>query len=959
MSDTLTPKQRDWLAGLVKPSGGGKGDVAAKSDAAVARLKAREQVLAAALAEIDKIREPLVQASKAVEVMDAKGTTLKLLTGELDPDQEVETQDIRHDSVVKNDIALPKIANLMSVIVTQQERLRDAATRPDGSLSSDGSGEKLFGEADIAREIWTPLVRAGVMPENLVQKRYSEVAKTFAGARSAYEKRLEAFSEGEEAKSDLAENLGIGADLLESAGKIAVGVSAGILELQGASKEVKDSVKNGITLIAAAGVLGANVAGAVVSAPDAAKLVKAAADFVKARIGNAELVEATQKMLTKAVDATLHGGKFVYNLCKGERSAAVDSFADALDGALASVGDYWDDPRYAEIGGMVKGFVKTSTSAKKVYDAKDGDADGLLDAISAMAKEAGDFAAHTIKSKIESNERRKREVKTQEIADDLKQKVASAQAEIDRIMKACLKQETKLPEEIDSIVDSAKAQLVLQASAQVTAKFQELLRSACKGQDPTPIAREIVSLVEDLDRKGTELDKLREEVAKQVADAKEKTETVNARKEDEDQEEGEEQPDEEQARKAQAIMDKLKSASDGLDPAEALLVGAEIKAREQAMVADKENFARMLANDFTAAMDETDDEVQKARLAVSKLEPLMAQMKKDKAYLKLADTLVNVGVKIGAAMFGGDGGAAGSFKEAATSIYGAIQHAQEIAKWEERMADSRNAGASALVAAEFNRAGLEKKYRAADWINAAIKSMEGIGATLKVTGIAVPTGVMVEAGGKVAGETAKLVTKFFTASELKTAWNDYQDALLDPDNRKKMRKALRSNATLSKYALAWAAVTARDPLARDAMRACGLSDAVLADEATNAHAVVEYLEAVFDKDPVVLKASPDPSAWWPGKPELSSRSWIRFLKAAEDGEKGLRGESGILVTQLLVRMEKSVPGALDELIDVLAEYKPLDDEGEPHAEMRKYADVLQAQAELKRRSPPTGGTVTE
>ena len=273
-----------------------------------------------------------------------------------------------------------------------------------------------------------------------------------------------------------------------------------------------------------------------------------------------------------------------------------------------------------------------------------------------------------------------------------------------------------------------------------------------------------------------------------------------------------------------------------------------------------------------------------------------------------------------------------------------------------------------MLAAEFNRAGLEQTYLTTEWINGTIKAIEGIGTTLKVTGITAPGGKLTETGAKAAGETAKLVTKYFAASRLKSAWSDYQQAMLDPDNRKKVRAALRSNATLAKYALAWAATEARDPLAREAMRKCGLSDAVLADEDTNAQAVVEYLETLYDKDPVVLKASPVPSRWWPGKPELSARSWIKFLAAAEKTETGLRGASGVLVTQLLVRMEKLMPAAttqpvddtavaaaraaLDELIEVLTDYDPLDEAGEQQAEMRQYADVLLAQAELKRRTLP-------
>jgi hypothetical protein len=82
----------------------------------------------------------------------------------------------------------------------------------------------------------------------------------------------------------------------------------------------------------------------------------------------------------------------------------------------------------------------------------------------------------------------------------------------------------------------------------------------------------------------------------------------------------------------------------------------------------------------------------------------------------------------------------------------------------------------------------------------------------------------------------------------------------------------------------------------------------------------------------------------------------------------LQGQSALLVTQLLVRMEKLMPaaqaapideaavkaarGALDALIEVLKSYRPLDSDDNPAQGMRDYADVLQAQAEIRRRGLP-------
>ena len=245
MSGTLTVEQTKWLEGLVKPSGGGKGDIAKKSDTAGTRLKTRQQVLAGILAEIEKIKGPLATAMQSYELIDSKGKSQKLLTGELNPDEEIDTRhDVRGDMRIKDPTVLLSIGKLVLVLNTQEAALRDAYADPDGQLADAKTDDPLFTEDEIADEIWTPLVRAGLFPENLVKRKHSDVAKIFAGAQEEYNKRLEAFTEAGSSTNPLADNLGLGAELVTSLGKFAGGVLETLPDdLGGVSRE---AVKNGV-----------------------------------------------------------------------------------------------------------------------------------------------------------------------------------------------------------------------------------------------------------------------------------------------------------------------------------------------------------------------------------------------------------------------------------------------------------------------------------------------------------------------------------------------------------------------------------------------------------------------------------------------------------------------------------------------------------------------------------------
>jgi hypothetical protein len=275
-----------------------------------------------------------------------------------------------------------------------------------------------------------------------------------------------------------------------------------------------------------------------------------------------------------------------------------------------------------------------------------------------------------------------------------------------------------------------------------------------------------------------------------------------------------------------------------------------------------------------------------------------------------------------------------------------------------------NAGAYALVAAQLSRAGLdEQAYNEANY-KALAKFLQTIGKTMKVSGFMSLQGAMLSAGTTVVEIGRKALTDFYAKQEMEDAWKAYVAALESPDNRKLQREALRKNATLAKYAVAWAATEGHDRMAMDAMTQCGLTPQVLEHEDTNAHKVVEYLETVFDNDPVVLKASPSRPDWWPGPPELSSRTWTKFLKAAADADPPMDRGGGVPVTKSLVAVETALSkaeaaptdkpkvqaaiDALTALIGLTGSYRPVDENGAGHKSAQTYVDALGALAEQKR-----------
>ena len=143
------------------------------------RAKLLDQVLGEGLPAPD--RDDLRQAmsfkikskdgEKDYESMDGRGQR-----------KSIETEDAgsRYQSIDPKDFA--KVQAALEKIMAIKQRMLDA---------KGDDGKALFGEADLMTELFAPLVREGLMPENLVIDGHSETATLLKNTYESYKKMLE------------------------------------------------------------------------------------------------------------------------------------------------------------------------------------------------------------------------------------------------------------------------------------------------------------------------------------------------------------------------------------------------------------------------------------------------------------------------------------------------------------------------------------------------------------------------------------------------------------------------------------------------------------------------------------------------------------------------------------------------------------------------------------------------
>ena len=151
-----------------------------------------------------------------------------------------------------------------------------------------------------------------------------------------------------------------------------------------------------------------------------------------------------------------------------------------------------------------------------------------------------------------------------------------------------------------------------------------------------------------------------------------------------------------------------------------------------------------------------------------------------------------------------------------------------------------------------------------------------------------------------AAEAARDVSeKIYNEAMLSKAWNTTRAAMNNPGNRKLGLKALRLNPTLAMHAVAWAGMQKRDPIARMVLNSVGLNEQSLEVSGGNdgERKVREYLEALLDEDRQIRNEGMIDVAWLPPSMTLCAKDWFLVTKrASRDASPKLRlgGEAAIM-----------------------------------------------------------------
>lgn len=911
--DGLSDYELKWLGDVPNPA-----DFDAAVDNSQDANQKREAVLADLIdghigklkGEISKAQDVVLKQQSRVGALndiwkhvvrhsDGKTTDIKWRASDSDflhtaPRREVQTnwdtrQDAEFDTVGdgKRLVEVPpeQVAALQSsldaILATQNEMLN----------SFDDQGNPLFSEKDIMDELWTPLVRDGTIPENMVPDKYSETAHAFDGACEIYNDKLKEFSANSHGKEDLLNVLSIVKDTVQLAGtavvtsvnisnaaeiaskqeQITKGVDSGGKKLSDADKEGmrKDvsRMKNELKF--------ANLANAIVNGG-----MDLTFDTVKEGVKSKD-DRNWNKVIEKAATVTLsliiQSVDPIVNEWMGHKHTAnAKSWSKSADKELQDKGkEYLEKLKYIKsakiaLQGAVIG-VKMAGTLHRAYEAHASGKSGLAESLlSELGSQIGDAVASAL-------------------AATGNQMGGEAGAEVNQVGKAIAA----------AIKAGVKGPAILKALESGNTSGVATLLGAMAVQAGLSTASEAIFDAMHRDVSGDEyktLDKHERAFAEKANDSQEKSQTtasadlIAAITKNMDK----------IAPKLLAQIDTMKVPE--LESPEEKALGLKIqrdveenaKKKAQAelkkafgdpkvvkeMITDFDTRTKDLEELYAAAYPDDalpsgpPDEVDKA---LQQIDRVIAQSKDLRQKVDLINAVTSAASSVLAAFVPGCG-----------SVVAAQKVAFDLFKIAKCVMLHNNWCAGLEISFRSNSAygpAIERSVKNAR-IELKQSSLEIILHTLQLGAEAAkfadPTAAttITSVSVSMADAVQKYAFKMHKQRMIIQGWLAYKAALKDPGNRKAARKALRLNSTLAKCCIAYGASIAKDPAAMETVRLSGLTVSALQDDRDVCHKLVAYLQEQMRNDPDEMRVQTEPAPWQPGRPKLTPASWFETKGAA-------------------------------------------------------------------------------
>jgi hypothetical protein len=843
-SSALTSGQIDWLAAtLLKGTVAPDGKMVPPID--MKEMQASGELVTIKLKMLDDARKTI--ESKAGEIAVGQDFSINLQKGSLEgflrgafkkqatirsiskdsdnPDDELDTE---HDKT--QGISPEAYQNLMraqSIISAEVTKLQEAKTKDGMPIP--------FSKKEIADAIWAPLMRRKVIPENAIPDDYSEVSRTFEGASDEYESRLLAYSEKLSKWDDVASGLGLGKDIVEGIGKVAMSATKmlklvhvpvdGSQHAEAVHKLLQgDQIKSivELTTIVLSGALdvGKQVASAhgKIDSKSLEGIAKSVAKTASASViaafgiagsGDNKSLATIGQTVADAITMGMAGLSFSVKVIKGDSNAALVECGSFVQAALTVVGDQVDCPQAQldMLGEAIADGFKTAAEAKKFAEA--------VEAELAKSKNGGKPDYTKIQAALLSTVESAVQGATSMFLDVYKDNLSSLQ-------------EKKLGEKFTESNGSVPDALGLgDKLAQIQAMTPEELKEAFKDD------KQMLALA----------DMMKKAQAEAVKQANEEMEEKL----------------EEEAKSFRAL---LAGAETGDEESELVTIEAVIlKIKQDQMIVDLVHSLIKLPAQAAAMF------LPQASVAVSAIDLVFKIGAAIQHYVALAEWRDNL-----------------DNARSAMSVQ------------VEAMAN--RVGLASLQAVDATIEALNQGAQLMAQITAAtgdIVAVSGGHFTVAPGKMISAIGTGMEVAVTVESVLWSTGLKIMTKLEMAEGWKQYKAALKNPKDRKAVRKAFRSNPTLAKYVIAYGAIEEKNPVAMDVMQKCGLNAEVLDRPSANAQKVVTLLETLCPEDPVLLHAIPVPKQWHPGDAELTSVSVATFFAMAEKEVKLKKGQGRPLV----------------------------------------------------------------
>jgi len=825
------------------------------------------------------------------------------------------------------------------------------------TVERNGKQELLFTAKEIADEFWTPLVRERILPETFVADMYSKTQRMLDETNKLYElaiakkekegkltPELSLIREGVDLVGDLGS---VASDLVASFGGDTAGAQLAVELLTLSSDVIKgggqiyDKAKEKEFADASSLVLG-NIEIITQFALGQAGFPSEVIDSVSNGFDSGKAAIAAGKAFAKGADGMSDG---------------LNSIADVLNGALAIAVASVSDPAMKE--SLEKAMAIAPNALKSVAIGKNlvgsleqGDAGGVVDCLTQGAQIALKSVQDVRKIQGTSN------------GDELDQQTGSISTDIDLagtglklvIENAILVKRGDYIKALNGVIDGIGAGLssvLVQAgvsedeanqiatiySSAVSAK--DVLAALC--ENPPKVADAVTALGEGIESSFSAIDS--KNVALQQAGAGMKNgflAIASGIQIKEFYDNGEYDKGirtftktlQVQVKGVFKIKDMTIDGDPDEEPLQCDLVDA-IGTIGKAVSGTAKEIGKGLGkakNDLIAktVLEEEADGDDEFDIEALKIENLIAKIERDRALWELAVKLVEGGMGF-AAKFVPALGAVGDAARLVANMVAAGQRLNQFCRWRDNQLDFL-AAQDELESSARNFV----KNQATQATYYTVKCLFGaakiIGQLLELGGVTSTAGAGLEAVGKAGDKLTDIIYKFHKKSELEAAWKLTQKSFKNPANRRLGLQVRKLNPSLAKYTIAWGAVVKKNPLARNALGACHLTEATLSDKDLNADKVVDYLERFYNDDDQLYRKLGDRADWIPDDMSLDPVWWMNFKKLAVENAKLSNPDTGSIdglltaVKGTLQELKKAEVDrrvmALQSLVKAFAAYKP-------------------------------------